>query len=161
MVVPVEELTRASLLLATVGKPASNVNMPTTNAAPPAATVATVAERSLISVSRVATTITGLVDQVPCSASSISSSATPNATSPPTSPPASWSTRIRSVTWRSLRISEVVTVFGLAASEDEVSRIALKAGFGGVTPKAVSRTFEILTRLVDCKAIGWLPFARG
>jgi hypothetical protein len=89
MVVPVEELTRASLLLAAVEKPASKVSMPITKAAPPAATVAAVAERSLISVSKVATTIAGLVDQVPCSASSISSSATPKATSPPTSPPAS------------------------------------------------------------------------
>jgi hypothetical protein len=121
------------------------------NTAPPAATVSVVAETSEISVSDVMTTIAGLFAQVPCRASSKSSSATPKAISPATSPPASSSTSTRSVTWRSGRISELMTVLGLAARLDDVSRTALKTGFAGITPKVASRVFESLTRFVDCR----------
>jgi hypothetical protein len=121
--------------------PASNVSMPSRNAAPPAATVMTVVE-----------TIGDLGvggddrDRRDCS--------TRCPAAPPRGrhrhrerelaadrPPASSPTRIRSVTWRSLRISLVITVFGLAPGPLEVWRIALKAGLAGVTPKVVSRTF--------------------
>src|SRR5215831_7878922 len=150
MAVAVEELTRASLLLEGVGKPDMVVSMAATNAAPFAATVSVVAETSEISVSTVATTIKGLFDQVPRSASSKSSSATPKAISPATSPPASSSTRIKSVTWASGRISALITVLGFAARLEDVWRTTLKTGFAGVTPNVVSRTLESLTRFVDC-----------
>jgi hypothetical protein len=48
------------------------------------------------------------------------------------------------------RISELITVFGLAARLDDVSRTALKTGFAGMAPNVVSRTLDNLTRFVDC-----------
>jgi hypothetical protein len=80
-----------------------------------------------------------------------------NDISPATSPPAWIPTRIRSGTWRSLRISLEITVCGLTARLEEVSRIALNAGVAGVTPKVVSRTLAMATRFVDWSGIGEPP----